>query len=154
MRARLWVILKPYLVSGVSPRPLGHVLRPGARPPENRWAHVRSRPSPALPGRRRRPLRFPWRSGQSCLAETWSLDFGVYLQMPPIVQNVRQPGRRRPRGRLGDPGSAVRVGLTRRTRGAPGSRAGARRAGGASSGLTVRLNWVKAKLNAEALCAN
>ena len=38
----------------------------------------------------------------------------------PVIEDRTQPGSRRPRGRSGDRGAAVREGLTPRTRGAPG----------------------------------
>jgi hypothetical protein len=91
--------------------------------------------------------------------ETSPLAFQGHLQPPPprAVEDVSpgdaeapgpfgwvlREGHRRRRRRRGGGGEGRRPGL-----------AGARRAGGASSGLTVRLNWVKAKLNTEALCAN
>lgn len=48
-----------------------------------------------------RPARSPWGSGQSCLAETSPLDFLGHLQIPSVVQDVRQPGTWRPRGHSG-----------------------------------------------------
>lgn len=149
---------KPYLVSSGSPllqatAPAREPLGPD-RPP---WAHLRSQPSPALS--RRRP-RAP-------VPSAISLGFRTELLGQDLVPRFLGPPASVPgcRGRAawdaeapepfgGHRGAAVRMGLTRRTRGAPGRLAGARRAGGASSGLTVRLNWVKAKLNIEALCAN
>lgn len=122
-------------------------------------AHVWSQPSPGLSGLRPRPLRpalSPLGSGQSYSAETSPLDLLGYLQIPQVVEALRQP-----RWDAEAPGPFERT-VARRSgwvllEGREGRRAGlagARRAGGASSELSVRLNWVKAKLNTEALCAN
>lgn len=145
--ALMWYVKTLLRVLGFSTSAAGQVFCPRAPPPPGRTC-----------GRgRARAFWSPGPCAQSALP--WvqvrvSLVFLDHLQMPQLSKTSGTLGCGGPEAVRGTAAAAVRVGRTRRTRGAPGGSAGARRAGGASSGLTVRLNWVKAELNAKALCAN
>lgn len=87
------VILKPYLVSPVSPRLLQCTVS----------AHLSLSPGRLreVSGERAPYGRGPRGSGQSCLAEISPLYFPGHLQIPLVVEDVRQPATWRPRGHWG-----------------------------------------------------
>lgn len=71
-----------------------------SQPPATAQAHVWPPPSQRFPVASRRPCapsaRPPRGQGLSCLAETSPLDFLGHLQIPPVVEDARQPAARGP----------------------------------------------------------
>lgn len=96
------VILKPSLVSRVSPTTVaGPGLSPRTpQPPATTQAHVGPPPSQRFQVASRGPCapsaRPPRGRGLSCLAKTSPLDFLGHLQIPPVVEDARQPAARGP----------------------------------------------------------
>lgn len=151
-------ILKPYLVSPVSPRLLQPTVSAhlSLGPSRRRNTCDRSRAGALWSPAARAPA--PSALSLGFRPELLGRDLTPRFPGPP-ANTLGCRGREaawdmEAPGPFGDRGTAFRAGVMRRTRGAPAGLTGARRAGGASSGLTVLLNWVKAKLNTEALCAN